>query len=108
MLESSKTSAARTARIVLAVEHKAADGHFPGNPIIPGAVLLREVIAAIVGDAAQTCREMRSAKFHRPVRPGDSLVVSWTASAHGDIRFTCCLAGSGHLAVSGAFRLAPL
>ena len=108
MLESSKTSAARTARIVLAVGHKAANGHFPGNPIIPGAVLLREVIAAVIGDAAQTCRELRSAKFHHPVRPGDTLVLSWTVSAHDDIRFSCSLAGSGHLAVSGAFRLAPL
>jgi 3-hydroxymyristoyl/3-hydroxydecanoyl-(acyl carrier protein) dehydratase len=102
----------RTATRHFAVGHPAAEGHFPGNPIIPGAVLLREVVAAISatgeapGAAATGC-EIRSAKFHRPVRPGDTLVISWTGEAGGEIRFSCAIAGSERLAVTGALRLAP-
>lgn len=105
----------RTATRHFAVGHKAAEGHFPGNPIIPGAVLLREIVAAvtIMGDApgppAPTviCREIRSAKFHRPVRPGDTLVIRWTGTVGEEVRFSCSVAGSSGPAVTGVLRLSP-
>ena len=57
---------------VLPVGHPAADGHFPGNPVIPGAVLLSEALRMI---EAQTVRRLspyriRRAKFPHPARPG--------------------------------------
>jgi 3-hydroxymyristoyl/3-hydroxydecanoyl-(acyl carrier protein) dehydratase len=98
-----------------AMRHFAADdpisaGHFPGNPIVPGAVLPREVVAAI--DAANdapvggepTRREIRSAKFYQPVRPGDTVVIAWAPSG-GDVRFRCAIAGSNLPAVTDAPRL---
>jgi len=90
-----------------AAGHLAAEGHFPGNPIIPGAVLLREVIAAIAEAAGggSWC-EIRSAKFHHPVHPGNTLVVSWEGA--GDwVRFTGSIEGAGRPAVSGELRLVP-
>jgi len=92
----------RTATLHFALDHPAADGHFPGDPIIPGAVLLSEIVAVV--SAGKRCREIRSAKFHRPVRPGDTLVVSWTPGAGGEIRFSCLVAGSEQPAVTGALR----
>jgi 3-hydroxymyristoyl/3-hydroxydecanoyl-(acyl carrier protein) dehydratase len=89
-------------RLQIAVDHPAADGHFPGNPIIPGAVLLREIIAAI-GD----CQIIRSAKFHHPVRPGDTLEVSWTVEESREVRFSCAVAGAARPAVTGVLRLLP-
>jgi 3-hydroxyacyl-[acyl-carrier-protein] dehydratase len=106
MQENSKGLTTGTARLRFAVGHKAADGHFPGNPIIPGAVLLRDIVAAIAGDSAR-CRDIRSAKFHHPVRPGDTLVVSWTEDPAGEVRFSCSIEGSTDAAVTGGFRLAP-
>ena len=95
----------------LVVDHPAAVGHFPGNPIIPGAVLLHEIVAAISatdampdGDSAR-CREIRSAKFHHPVRPGDSIVVSWATGTQGEVRFSCSVAGSLSPAVTGMLIL---
>jgi 3-hydroxymyristoyl/3-hydroxydecanoyl-(acyl carrier protein) dehydratase len=85
--------------------HPAADGHFPGNPIIPGAVLLREIIAALPGNRA--CATIRSAKFHYPVRPGDTLVVSWEEATGGEIRFACSITGTDRPAVTGALRMLP-
>jgi acyl-CoA synthetase (AMP-forming)/AMP-acid ligase II len=90
------------------VEHPSAKGHFPGNPIIPGAVLLREVVAAISGPdgVPASLREILWAKFHLPVRPGDTLGIRW--SEIGDeVRFVCSIAGSDRPAVTGALRLPP-
>ena len=91
------------------MDHPAADGHFPGNPIIPGAVLLREIIAAVClgADPPARCREIRSAKFHQPIRPGDTLQVSWTMLDDGVVRFACLTAGSARPAVTGVLRLSP-
>jgi hypothetical protein len=98
--ESPPHAGAATHRFPL--DHPTAAGHFPGNPIIPGAVLLREILAAIAPQAG-AC-EIRSAKFHRPVRPGDTLVTTWTAAENGDIRFTASVESSSRPAVSGALR----
>ncbi len=80
-------------RIILRLpaEHPSAAGHFPGNPIIPGAVLLDEILAAI--ERAQGRRAMPCAvkwvKFLRPVRPGDEFALEIIATPGGDTRFRC-------------------
>jgi 3-hydroxyacyl-[acyl-carrier-protein] dehydratase len=102
----SKALVSGTATWILAADHPAANGHFPGNPIVPGAVLMREIVVAVGGDAAR-CRTIRFAKFHQPVRPGDTLVVSWTVEEGGEIRFSCSVAGSVGAAVTGALLLSP-
>ena len=54
--------------------HPTAAGHFPGNPIIPGALLLDHALRAIgIGGAA----DVQVAKFLRPVRPGDAVSIRW-------------------------------
>jgi 3-hydroxymyristoyl/3-hydroxydecanoyl-(acyl carrier protein) dehydratase len=97
-----------TATLRLAVDHPTAAGHFPGNPIIPGAVLLREIVMAISGtDNAARCHTIRFAKFRQPIRPGDTIVVSWAGDQGGEIRFSCSIAGSARPAVTGALSLSP-
>jgi 3-hydroxyacyl-[acyl-carrier-protein] dehydratase len=66
-----------SAALHLRVDEPAAEGHFPGNPIVPGAVLLREILRILAPDGAAACCEIRSARFFRPVRPGDRLTVRW-------------------------------
>jgi 3-hydroxyacyl-[acyl-carrier-protein] dehydratase len=75
----------------MALDHPAAAGHFPGNPIIPGAVLLNEVMAAMSAAAKEGTvpLEIRSAKFLRPVRPGDLVTINWSESSGGEVRFEC-------------------
>jgi 3-hydroxyacyl-[acyl-carrier-protein] dehydratase len=75
-------------------DHPAAQGHFPGNPMIPGAVLLAGAlheIAAGLGVDLSSCR-IRSAKFLAPVRPGDHLTIEYSRAGSA-IRFDCRIGG---------------
>jgi acyl-coenzyme A synthetase/AMP-(fatty) acid ligase len=83
------------------VDHPAGAGHFPGNPIIPGAVLLDALVAALFPGGWSG--EIESAKFHRPVRPGDAVAVKHHID--GSVtRFECRLTASDQLVLSGALR----
>jgi 3-hydroxyacyl-[acyl-carrier-protein] dehydratase len=88
----------------IAPDHPAFAGHFPGNPILPGAWLLAEVVREITAaaGAAAPC-SIKSAKFFRPVRPGDSVEIEYTQSLQ-EVRFQCTVAGAKVMAgvVTGA------
>ena len=67
------------------------EGHFPGNPIIPGAVVLSETLRAIENNLAlllSPC-QIRTAKFFHPARPGDRMAIEYSVLKPGEIRFTC-------------------
>jgi len=89
------------------VDHPAAAGHFPGNPVIPGALLLDEILCAIAESRQLTTDscQIRSAKFLSPVRPGDRVLVRWRAVGGGAVEFECLLSGTGRLAATGTLRL---
>jgi acyl-coenzyme A synthetase/AMP-(fatty) acid ligase len=82
-------------------DHPAGPGHFPGNPVIPGAALLDELVAALF--PAGWSGTVEAAKFHHPVRPGDTVAV--THQTEGDAtRFQCHLEASEQLVLSGVLR----
>ena len=64
----------------VAAEHPAYPGHFPGRPILPGVVILSEVLAAIARDTGREASSWRisTAKFLRPVGPGTPLTLTLT------------------------------
>jgi 3-hydroxymyristoyl/3-hydroxydecanoyl-(acyl carrier protein) dehydratase len=61
-------------------------GHFPQQPIVPGALLLDAALAAILPQLAATVR-IASLKFFRPARPGEVLSLSWTHRPQGSVDF---------------------
>lgn len=71
----------------IAPDHPSLAGHFPGQPLLPGALLLAEVMEALQGSGlpAPTGRayEMRSVKFLRPVRPGDEIRIELQCGSRG-------------------------
>jgi 3-hydroxyacyl-[acyl-carrier-protein] dehydratase len=94
-------------RICFSADHPAAAGHFPGNPIIPGAVLLDEVLRAIIDAAGGIGGSsiIRAAKFLQPVRPGDAVLIGWEFDSGGEARFECRLLDPERLALVGTVRL---
>ena len=80
---------------VFQADHPALQGHFPGNPIVPGAMLLSEALQAIEAGlgASLVPFSIASAKFHHPARPGDRIRIDFSRASGGEIRFTCAVDG---------------
>jgi 3-hydroxyacyl-[acyl-carrier-protein] dehydratase len=95
-----------SSEIRFGLDHPTAAGHFPGNPIIPGATLLDEVIAAIA-DGPLARIVIRSTKFLQPVRPGDVLELRWQLRDDGEIAFECRLRDPDRVALAGTVRMEP-
>lgn len=72
-------------------DHPAAAGHFPGNPIVPGALLLSEVVRAWEAIIATPLQDMTVtvAKFLSPTRPGDMISVQFERLVSGSVKFQC-------------------
>ena len=72
----------------VAADHPAFAGHFPGHPVLPGVVLLDEVVAAAERHLARplAALQVKVAKFHAPVGPGARLVIE--LSGRDPVRFS--------------------
>jgi 3-hydroxyacyl-[acyl-carrier-protein] dehydratase len=102
-------------RIAVARDHPAYAGHFPGQPLLPGVVLLGEVLELLLREApgaigAQPC--ISAVKFLAPVRPGASLEIRWTAPGQERLRFEVWRHAEGdppegQLAASGQLERDP-
>lgn len=64
--------------------HPALAGHFPGNPIVPGVVLLDLAIAAFCTEQGHPCaiQKILSVKFLSPLQPGVTVNFSFDISNH--------------------------
>ena len=87
-------------------DHPSLPGHFPGAPLVPGVVILDEVVAAVDEwrrDAQLS--DVRSVKFLAPLQPEQPFTISLSATnKNADEISFCCRAGErviveGRLAV---------
>lgn len=72
------------------VDHPAFAGHFPGNPIVPGVVLLDRAVwlaQTALGHVAGAY-QITQAKFLSPCGPGDELLFVFSRSPRGALVFT--------------------
>ena len=60
----------------IAADHPALPGHFPGHPIVPGVVLLDEVLALVLVVYPGLAAGLPQMKFLRPVLAEQIVTVS--------------------------------
>lgn len=75
----------------VAADHPAFAGHFPGHPVLPGVVLLDEVLALAERHLHRPLGDLlvRVAKFHAPVTPGARLTVELAGSGPVSFSVSC-------------------
>ncbi len=89
-------------------DHPTQPGHFPDYPLIPGAVLLEEILSAIrQSEPLSYPLEVIQVKFMQPVRPDHSVTIRWCAQALDQFKFELYLHGTPTPAVAGTLRSRP-
>lgn len=93
--------------LAIAADHPALPGHFPGQPIVPGVVLL-DCLVALLEEAMpeQRLAGIPVAKFINPVAPGTLVLLGLDYEAADRVRFLCRTATG--IAARGSFVLSPL
>lgn len=83
------------------------EGHFPGSPLVPGVILLDEVIASIEGSQpGLMVAEVTVAKFTGAVLPGQVVEISCDDAAADRVAFACSV--TGRTVARGLVRLASV
>lgn len=88
----------------IAPDHPAIPGHFPGNPVVPGVVILDMVRRAAEPalPAGLRINRLPRAKFVAPLLPGQQVDID--LQQHG-ARLEFLVSRNGQLIAQGAFEL---
>lgn len=89
-------------------DHPALPGHFPGNPIVPGVVLLSQVWESVCREAGTPllCTGWPNVKFLAPLRPEQPFRVEVEFGATQSARFVC-KTETATIVAQGSVRFAP-
>lgn len=63
--------------LVFAHDHPSFAGHFPGQPVVPGVLLLGDIVAAIARATGLSIERLSQARFSHAIRPSEVVGVSW-------------------------------
>lgn len=87
-------------------DHPSLPGHFPGHPVVPGVVVLEEVLAALAArlDALPSTLTLVQVKFVQPLLPEQIAEIALEGAAPA-WRFQVRRADA--LIASGSLRLEP-
>ena len=88
-------------------DHPALAGHFPGYPVVPGVVLLNEVLDTLRRGSAVSLvvTGLPRVKFSSPLRPGEVVTIRVDKEGAGQATFSCQV--DARLIASGAIEFTP-
>jgi len=78
-----------TEKFHIAISHRALPGHFPGNPVVPGVILLDRVVATVECVWGKRIAGLPQVKFLRPLLPDQE--VELVIADDGNIHFSIVL-----------------
>jgi 3-hydroxyacyl-[acyl-carrier-protein] dehydratase len=77
---------------VIRADHPSLPGHFPGAPLVPGVVILDEVLEALIEWRENSqLTGIRTVKFLAPLKPEQAFTISLCAKneSAGEVDFSC-------------------
>jgi 3-hydroxyacyl-[acyl-carrier-protein] dehydratase len=93
-------------RRVIRADHPSLPGHFPGGPLVPGVVILDEVLEALIEWREKSrITAVRTVKFLAPLKPEQPFTILFSATneSAGEVNFCCraedCIIVKGRLTV---------
>jgi len=95
----------------VSADHPSLAGHFPGNPVVPGVVILDQVFEAVKTQQPRVqLVGFPVVKFVSPLKPDVEFVISLSPISDKRIRFECAaldgaLFAKGQLDINGAENL---
>ncbi|HME89526.1 MAG TPA: hypothetical protein VKE30_09990 [Chthoniobacterales bacterium] len=79
-------------RRTIGADHPSLPGHFPGAPIVPGVVMLDEIVAALA-ERREHCQltMIRAVKFLLPLKPEQPFTISFSTveNSEDEVDFCC-------------------
>ena len=73
----------------VAEQHPCTRGHFPGQPLVPGAYLLARIEELILESLPEyRLVSLRKVKFLKPLQPGTKAYLSYSVDDEGKARFS--------------------
>jgi len=90
---------------VISSDHPALPGHFPGQPVVPGVVILSEVFATVHRAHPEVVIEgIRQAKFLAQLGPDQAFDIELDESTGDSLKFVC--RSGATILVQGRLRIA--
>jgi 3-hydroxymyristoyl/3-hydroxydecanoyl-(acyl carrier protein) dehydratase len=98
----------------ISADHPSLPGHFPGAPLVPGVLILDEVLAAL-RNRQKDCQlaAIRVVKFLQPLKPEQSFTIYLSVSTNdaSKVNFSCRIENrvitEGQLEVCCGIKVTP-
>ena len=92
---------------IIHADHPCLPGHFPGSPLVPGVVILDEVIAALAEwrQNSQLSR-IRMVKFLAPLQPEQAFTICLSVTNERAAEVVFCCRAEDRVIVEGRLEVA--